>query len=44
MSVIAKSEEEYKIFTKGSPEILKKLCNSNSLPLDYDEVLSEYTS
>jgi cation-transporting P-type ATPase 13A2 len=45
MSVIAKSsfDSEYIWFTKGSPEQIYELCNKNSLPNDYFEVLTSYT-
>lgn len=52
MSVIVKSLTDdrndtkslYKIYTKGSPEKIKLLCNSHSIPANYDHVLKKYTS
>ena len=42
MSVLAKNinEKNYKLFVKGSPEILKELCDNNSIPDDYDDILN----
>ena len=42
MSVLAKNinEKNYKLFVKGSPEIMKELCDSNSIPDDYDDILN----
>lgn len=40
MSVICKQGATgYKAFVKGSPEKISELCNNESLPIDYLEVL-----
>ena len=39
MSVIAKDENKYKVYSKGSPEKIKELCNETSLPENYDSIL-----
>ena len=44
MSVIINSKKSYFAFTKGSPEKLKQLCLSDSVPPDFDKVLSHYTA
>lgn len=43
MSVIAEIAGDHLICTKGSPEMIKKLCNESSLPRNYEEVLLEYS-
>ena len=42
MSVITKNvnEEYYKIFCKGSPEKLKELCIPETIPADFNDVIS----
>ena len=42
MSVIVKNlnEKNYKLFVKGSPEVIKELCKSNSLPENYDQIIN----
>ena len=47
MSVLVKYLDEenrssYCCFSKGSPEMIKKLSNKDSVPSDYDSVLDEY--
>ena len=44
MSVIAKNNNEnfYKVFCKGSPEKLKKLCLPETIPKNYNEILNSY--
>lgn len=46
MSVIVKSfnEENYKVFTKGSPEKILELCRSETIPSNFNESLNKYTS
>ena len=43
ISVLAKNlnEKNYKLFVKGSPEIIKELCDNNSIPDNYDDILSD---
>jgi magnesium-transporting ATPase (P-type) len=45
MSVICKNEfdQKYKSFVKGSPEKISELCIPESLPVDFNEVMSSYT-
>ena len=44
MSVITKNVNEnyYKIFCKGSPEKLKELCMSETIPNNFNDVLNKY--
>ena len=46
MSIIGKeiNENYYKIFCKGSPEKLRKLCLNETIPTNFNEVLDSYTS
>ena len=46
MSVIVKdvNDKEYKIFCKGSPEKIKELCMPNTIPNNFNEELTKYTS
>ena len=46
MSVIGKvaNENYYKIYCKGSPEKLKKLCINETIPENFDETLNYYTA
>ena len=46
MSVITKNSNEdyYKLFCKGSPEKIKELCKSDTIPKDFNDVLKKYTS
>lgn len=46
MSVIVKNANEsyYKAFCKGSPEKIKELCKSETIPDDFNDTLSKYTS
>jgi magnesium-transporting ATPase (P-type) len=41
MSVICKNifDSKYRVFVKGSPEKMKELSNSATLPHNFDEVL-----
>lgn len=42
MSVISSSSDNYTVFVKGAPEVIKPLCISN-IPDDFDELLHHYT-
>ena len=46
MSVIGKeiNEKYFKVFCKGSPEKIKKLCLKETIPLNYDEILDFYAA
>ena len=33
----------YKAFVKGSPELIRSLCRRDTIPNDFDQILSEYT-
>ena len=35
--------KDFWVFSKGSPEKIKQLCNQKTIPDDYEEVLSYYT-
>ncbi|CCE64976.1 hypothetical protein TPHA_0J01550 [Tetrapisispora phaffii CBS 4417] len=45
MSVIVKPSNEnlYWSFTKGAPEVILELCNKNTIPSNFDEILYHYT-
>jgi len=45
MSVIVKNNLEpfFKVYAKGSPEKIKELCREDSLPRNFNEILSKYT-
>ena len=45
MTTISKNinEDYFKAFCKGSPEKVKDLCKPETVPLDFDNVLSQYT-
>lgn len=45
MSVVCKNDfdETYKAFVKGSPEKISELCNRQTMPKDFQKVLSQYT-
>ncbi|KJE95551.1 ATPase type 13A2 isoform 3, variant [Capsaspora owczarzaki ATCC 30864] len=45
MSVIVNhlEQREMAVYVKGSPEMLRELCNPASIPADYNEKLSAYT-
>ncbi|KAK6465062.1 cation translocating P-type ATPase [Scheffersomyces coipomensis] len=43
MSVITESNDEYYLFTKGAPEVMYDICEPESLPTNYDELLHHYT-
>ena len=41
MSTVAKSnlDDEYYIYTKGSPEAMAKIFDPSTVPFNYDEIL-----
>jgi len=45
MSVICKNQIDgkFRSFVKGSPELIASLCFSESVPLDFKEILDNYT-
>ena len=45
MSVICKNQidNKYRVFVKGSPEKISELCRQNTLPHNFEEVMSAYT-
>ena len=45
MSVICKNDfdNKYKVFVKGSPEKICELCTPESLPNNFNDVMSSYT-
>ena len=45
MSVICKNDmdEGYRAFVKGSPEKISELCDSQTIPRNFQQVLTEYT-
>ena len=46
MSVIVQNTKEdyFKIFCKGSPEKIEKLCKSDTIPKNFNKVLRKYTA
>jgi cation-transporting ATPase 13A2 len=46
MSVLTKNvnESNFKAFCKGSPEKIKELCRPETIPTNFNEILSSYTS
>lgn len=44
MSVIAKNSNDkyFKVFTKGSPEKIVKLCKAESIPKNFNDVLNSH--
>ena len=46
MTTISKNinEDYFKAFCKGSPEKIKDLCKPATIPLNYDNILNQYTS
>ncbi|KAK6204356.1 cation translocating P-type ATPase [Scheffersomyces amazonensis] len=44
MSVISQSHDnQYFLFTKGAPEVMYDICESESIPSNYEELLHHYT-
>lgn len=45
MSVIVKrlKSESMEVFVKGAPEVMADICEKDSFPADYDDLLSYYT-
>jgi cation-transporting P-type ATPase 13A2 len=45
MSVIVKNmlEGDFRSYVKGSPERIRELCRSSTLPENFDEILEIYT-
>jgi cation-transporting P-type ATPase 13A2 len=46
MSVLVKNVNEpyFKVFCKGSPEKIKELCKQDTIPGNFNEILSKYTT
>ena len=46
LTVLVKNlhDNYYKIFSKGSPEKIKEICDQNTIPSDFNEVYSYYSS
>jgi len=46
MSALVKNVNEpyYKVFCKGSPEKIKELCKPDTIPTNFNEILSKYTT
>ena len=46
MTTISKNinENYFKAFCKGSPEKVRELCKPGTIPLNFDEILNQYTS
>ena len=46
MTVICKNTNEkfFKIFCKGSPETIRKLCIKRTIPINFEEILNFYTN
>ena len=44
MSVLVKHSKQFKAFVKGSPEKIEELCNQDSIPKEYFNILEQYTS
>ena len=44
MSVLVKklNEPYFKLFTKGSPEKIKELCNNDTIPKDFQIKIEKY--
>ncbi|KAH3667741.1 hypothetical protein WICMUC_005273 [Wickerhamomyces mucosus] len=43
MSVVIKSEDQFSVFTKGAPEVIRGICDSKSFPPNYENLLHHYT-
>ena len=42
MSVVIEDQSKFYSYVKGSPEKIKQLCSQNTIPHDFEEVLSNY--
>lgn len=43
MSVIAETGQNYTVFTKGAPEVMVDICDPQTLPSNFEELLHKYT-
>ncbi|KAG7195472.1 uncharacterized protein KQ657_003234 [Scheffersomyces spartinae] len=43
MSVVVDSESRRFVFTKGAPEIMYNVCNNETLPTNFEDLLHHYT-
>lgn len=45
MSVIVKNNSEnfFKVFSKGAPEKIKEMCREETIPTNFNEMLTKYT-
>jgi cation-transporting ATPase 13A3/4/5 len=43
MSVVVKCADQFHVFTKGAPEVIKDICDPRSFPPNYEELLYHYT-
>jgi len=43
MSVIIKADDKFSVLTKGAPEVIKEICNIESFPPNFEELLYHYT-
>ena len=41
MSVICQINNNYYVFSKGSPEIIKSICQEKYIPDNYNEIVNE---
>jgi len=45
MSVVVYEREtnDHYVYTKGSPEGIQKICTPESIPLDFNSIVNEYS-
>ncbi|RLV90384.1 Vacuolar cation-transporting ATPase YPK9 [Spathaspora sp. JA1] len=43
MSVVTKNKTDLYVFTKGAPEVIREICQVDTLPSNYDDILHHYT-